>query len=64
MTRPAEPTPSVSASPEEAAVAAYEAYTDAVVTSLREGDADLPALEATATGQALRNARRRVQEQP
>jgi hypothetical protein len=60
VTRPGEATPSLSVSPEEAAVAAYEAYTDAVVTALRKGDVDLPDLEATAAGQALRNARRRV----
>ncbi|HSI94309.1 MAG TPA: hypothetical protein VK925_12475 [Jiangellaceae bacterium] len=54
------PSPSAVASPQDAALGVYLAYTDAVVTALREGDAQVPALTETAAGQALRNARARV----
>jgi hypothetical protein len=44
----------------EQIVEVYHAYTSAVSQALATGDGDLPELRATATGQALKDARERV----
>jgi hypothetical protein len=56
----AAPTPTSAASDMEQIVEAYRTYTAAVSRALAQGDADLPALRASATGQALDDARARV----
>lgn len=56
----AAPTPTSAASDMDQIVEAYRTYMAAVSRALAQGDADLPALRASATGQALDDARARV----
>jgi hypothetical protein len=56
----AAPTPTSATSDMEQILEAYRTYTAAVSRALAQGDADLPALRASATGQALADARARV----
>jgi hypothetical protein len=57
---PSTQAPASAPSDAEQIVEGYRAYTAAVSRALAEGDADLPALRASATGQAFNDARARV----
>lgn len=54
------PTSTAPATPQQAALAAYEEYTATTVDALSSGEADLGRLSAVADDQALRHARRRL----